>query len=228
MTFSLVARCPDSGMYGTVVTSSSICVAARCSFVKANTGAAQTQNITDPDLGPRMLGLIGMGLNAKQALDQIIVENKNVQWRQLGVIDHKGQTACFSGSETLGIHAMAEGNNCLAMGNMLANTDIPAAMIATFEEAGGSLPERLLLGLEAGLAAGGEAGPIHSAGILVVAKDVNWPVVNLRVDWDDEPDHAVKQLRHVWNNYQPQMQAYITRSVNPANSEPYGVPGDPA
>ncbi|HCH32673.1 MAG TPA: hypothetical protein DE045_07015 [Oceanospirillaceae bacterium] len=49
------------------------------------------------------------------------------------------------------------------------------------------------------------------------------PVVNLRVDWHDSP---IDQLHSIWREYQPQMQAYTTRAVDPANSEFHGVPGD--
>jgi uncharacterized Ntn-hydrolase superfamily protein len=108
---------------------------------------------------------------------------------------------------------------------MLADTEVPRTMVDAFEQSSGGLAERLLLAIEAGLAAGGEAGPIHSAGLLVVA-DASWPVVNLRVDWDDQPDDAIKQLRSIWDNYAPQMQAYIIRAKDPANSESYGVPGN--
>ncbi|WP_339671504.1 DUF1028 domain-containing protein [Dasania marina] len=146
----------------------------------------------DPELGPKILEFIEKGLSAKQAIDHVIVGCKKIQWRQLSVIDDKGRTACFSGSEALGIHAMAEGENCVSMGNMLESENIPSAMIKDFEQSEGTLPERLLTGIEAGLAAGGDAGPIHSAGILVAKKDVSWPMVNLHVDWDDEPDNAVR------------------------------------
>jgi len=225
MTFSIAARCPDTGMFGTVVTSSSICVASRCAFVQTGVGAAQSQNITDPELGPLLLKLCADGLGAQAALNKVVDTTENIQWRQLGVIDRKGNTASFSGSETLGVHARAEGRDCVALGNMLADTEVPHAMVDAFEQSRGGLPERLLLAIEAGLAAGGEAGPIHSAGMLAVA-DASWPVVNLRVDWDDQPDNAIKQLRFIWDNYAPQMHAYIIRAKDPANSESYGVPGN--
>ena len=213
-------------MVGTVVSSSSICVASRCSFVAAGVGAAQSQNITDPELGPALLALVERGLMAQQALDTVVEGTDNIEWRQLGLVDSTGGTACYSGSETLGIYASAQGENCCAMGNMLANADIPVSMVRAFDESTSlSFPERLLAAIEGGLDAGGEAGPIHSAAILV-ADLASWPVVNLRVDWDDKPDNAIPQLRHIWNNYAPQMQAYITRAVDPANSESYGVPGD--
>jgi uncharacterized Ntn-hydrolase superfamily protein len=225
MTFSIAARCPDTGMFGTVVTSSSICVASRCAFVQTGVGAAQSQNITDPELGPLLLELCADGLDARAALNKVVDTTENIQWRQLGVIDMNGNTASFSGSQTLGVHAQAEGRDCVALGNMLADTEVPRTMVDAFEQSSGGLAERLLLAIEAGLAAGGEAGPIHSAGLLVVA-DASWPVVNLRVDWDDQPDDAIKQLRSIWDNYAPQMQAYIIRAKDPANSESYGVPGN--
>lgn len=224
MTFSIAARCAETGMVGVAVTSSSICVASRCAFT-GSTGAALSQNITDPNIGPRLIQLCGDGLTAEQAMAQVIEETKNVQWRQLGVIDKQGNTAFFSGEETLGINAMAKGENCVAMGNLLANTGIPDAIVDSFENSQGPLAERILLALEAGLEAGGEAGPIHSAGMQVSA-EYGWPIVDLRVDWEDEPDAVISELRKVWENYKPEMQAYITRSIDPANAESYGVPGD--
>ena len=134
-----------------------------------------------------------------------------------------GESATFSGEHALGKYATAEGNNCIALGNLLEDTVLPQAMIDSFESSTGNLTERLLLALEAGLAAGGEAGPVRSAGILVAAADTQWPVVDLRVDWHVEPIH---ELRMVWQNYEPQMDAYVTRYKNPAGSESFGVPGD--
>ena len=226
MTFSLIAVCPTTKRVGTVVTSSSICVASRCSFVAGGVGAAQSQNITDPDLGPQMLAMARSGLSPKELMAKIVADTHNIQWRQLGLVNLDGKTAVFTGDESLGIHATAEGTNCAAMGNMLESTAIPQAMVSAFEKTQAEFPERLLAALEAGLAAGGEAGPIHSAGIKVAAK-ANWPVIDLRVDWEDEPDQAISKLRDTWNVYHPQMQAYITRAADPAESESYGVPGDP-
>jgi uncharacterized Ntn-hydrolase superfamily protein len=74
------------------------------------------------------------------------------------------------------------------------------------------LPERLMRALEAGLAQGGETADEHAAGLHVCDKHV-WPVVDLRVDWHDDP---IPELRRVWTAYAPQMDAYITRAVNPA------------
>ncbi len=222
MTFSIAGVCPDTGMTGCAITSSSICVASRCAFVRSNTGVALTQNITNPDLGPLALDQLAAGASPQQALEAMMAADADPQWRQLGVLSRTGEGVTFSGEQALGTYATATGHNCLAMGNLLDNTGVPGAMVEAFENSRGHLAERLLQALEAGLAAGGELGPVHSAGLLMCAEP-RWPVVDLRVDWHIEP---IGELRLVWNAYQPQMNAYITRARDPANSESYGVPGD--
>ena len=225
MTFSIAAFCPETGMVGTTVSSSSICVTSRCAFGKASVGAALSQNITDPNLGHRLLELCENGSTAENALAQVVKETPNVQWRQLGIVDKQGQTACFSGEHTLGIHNMAQGKDCVSMGNLLDNKDVPAAIVKAFENSQGHLAQRLLIALQAGLDVGGEAGSVHSAGVEVYSAH-GWPIVDLRVDWDTKPDNAIPQLQNIWKEYQPQMDAYITRAINPDESESYGVPGD--
>jgi len=115
-----------------------------------------------------------------------------------------------------------EGAGCVAAGNLLANNGIPAAMVTAFGAATGHLADRLMITLEAGLAAGGEAGPVHSAG-MSVADRLTWPLVDLRVDWSDNP---IKDLRDLWTLYRPQMQAYVDRAESPDAAPSYGVPGE--
>jgi uncharacterized Ntn-hydrolase superfamily protein len=225
MTFSIAARCGKTGEFGVAISSSSICVASRCAFTKAAVGASLSQNITDPRLGPRLLELCAEGLSAQNAIQRIVTESENIDWRQLGVVDAEGKTACYSGSQVLGVHASAEGHNCVAIGNLLANSSVPSAMVDAFDRSSGKLAERLMLALEAGSQAGGEAGPIHSAG-LQVSSEYGWPTVDLRVDWEEQSDIAIRQLRHAWFEYEPQVEQYIGRAIDPARSESYGVPGD--
>src|SRR5262249_31968080 len=68
MTFSIAARCVDTGMLGIAVSSSSPAVAARCAYARAGIGAVGTQNITDPRLGPAGLDLMVQGASAEQAI----------------------------------------------------------------------------------------------------------------------------------------------------------------
>ena len=118
---------------------------------------------------------------------------------------------------------LAQGENCVAAGNMLANPQVITAMTAAFEAATGELASRLIAALQAGIDAGGEAGPEHSAALKVV-EDYAWPVVDLRVDWAEE--RPVAALEALWLAYEPQMEAYITRALDPREAPTYGVPGD--
>ena len=114
------------------------------------------------------------------------------------------------------------GKQCAAAANLLANMQVPQAIVTAFENSSGHLAQRLITALEAGIAAGGEEGPVRSAGVQVV-HEVSWPIVDLRVDWADKP---ISQLRTVWNEYQPQLDDYVTRALNPASAPSYGVPGN--
>lgn len=225
MTFSIAARCSVTGEFGVAISSSSICVASRCAFTRAGVGAALSQNITDPRLGSRLLELCAEGLNAQEAVERVVVETENIDWRQLGLVDANGKTACYTGSQVLGVHAFAEGDKAIATGNLLAEDSVPSAMVDAFERSGGKLAERLMLALEAGLQRGGEAGPVHSAG-LQVSSEYDWPVVDLRVDWQERGEIAIRQLREAWLAYEPQVEQYIVRAIDPAQSESYGVSGD--
>ena len=77
--------------------------------------------------------------------------------------------------------------------------------------------------MEGGLAAGGEAGEVRSAGLLVVDRET-WPIVDLRIDWcDGDP---IAELRSIWEGWAPQMRDYVTRALDPSTAPAYGVPGD--
>jgi uncharacterized Ntn-hydrolase superfamily protein len=182
-----------------------------------------SQNITLPALGPQILAGLEAGLTPQQALTQALGEDRFSDYRQVAVIDASGESAVFSGEHTLGIWQLAQGENCVAAGNMLANPQVITAMTAAFEAASGELASRLIAALQAGIDAGGEAGPEHSAALKVV-EDYAWPVVDLRVDWAEE--RPVAALEALWLAYEPQMEAYITRALDPREAPTYGVPGD--
>lgn len=224
MTFSLTARCETTGAFGIVVASSSTAVAARCAFARSGVGAVATQNITDPRIGPRALDLLETGLPALTVLERIVEVSEHIDYRQIALIDNQGGTAAYSGGKTLGIYASAEGDNCVAAGNMLAGEEVVVAMADAFEtRSGRSFGKRLIRALQAGLAAGGEAGPVHSAGLLIQV-DVSWPVADLRVDHSDAP---IADLTALWELWKPDMYSYVTRALDPSQAPSYGVPGDP-
>lgn len=223
MTFSLAGRCGRTGMVGAVISTSSPCVGARCLWVQAGAGVVLTQNVTNPALGSAGLAQMAAGATAVNTLSHLLTLEPHPDYRQVAVLDGGGGTAVYSGSQTLGIYATASGENCIAAGNLLANTHIPQAMVDQFgRQPDLHLADRLLAALEAGLAAGGEMGPVRSAALTVCDQD-SWPIADLRVDWHDAP---IAQLRAIWQVYQPQMAAYILRAKDPRQAPSYGVPGD--
>lgn len=224
MTLSIAGWCARTGQVGVAITSSSPAVAARCAYVRAGVGAACTQNITDPRLGPRLLDLMQSGQAARVTVAEVAGSEPLIAYRQISAVKVGGGAGAFSGERTLGTHAAAIGEQAVAAGNLLADSGVPAAMLAAFE-AGGELElgDRLLAALQAGIVAGGEAGPVHSAGLLI-ADTAPWPATDLRVDWSDEP---IAELARIWLVWKPQWRDYATRALDPASAPAYGVPGDP-
>ena len=211
-------------MLGGVIASSSPAVAARCPWARAGVGAACTQNVTDPTLGPALLDRLELGRSAEQALGEVVAEAPNVDYRQLTVVDQGGGAATFSGEQTLGRHAARTAQGCAAAGNLLDNEDVPAAMVDAFlGERSAHLGDRLVRALRAGRDAGGESGPVHSCG-MIVADRVPWYVVDLRVDWRD--DDPIEELGRLWTLWKPQIEAYVVRAVDPASAPTFGVPGE--
>ena len=223
MTFSLVARCKETGMLGTAVTSSSPAVAARCSYTRSNVGAVSTQNVTDPSLGKKSLDFLETGLTSIQVVEKIKSTNEHLEYRQLLIIDSKGNTAIHSGNNSLGIWSEAIGDNVISAGNLLANKEVTKVIVSTFEQNKGHLADRMLAGLKAGLDAGGEEGPIHSAGIKI-SHQVSWPIIDLRCDWTE--DCPITKLFEIWKVYKPQVDDYLQRAMDPIGAPSYGVPGD--
>ena len=223
MTFSVVARCSNTGMFGVAITSSSPAVAARCSLARAGIGAVASQNITDPSLGPKTLDAMSAGLSAADAVHQEISNTEFNEYRQLLAVDNNGQSAIHSGDQSLGVWGQASSTNVACGGNLLSHEGIPGIMVDAFAKSDGHFGARLIETLKAGLGAGGEAGPIHSAGLKIV-HTVSWPVADLRVDWSNEC--PIEELENLWLLYQPQLDDYVQRALNPTLAPSYGVPGD--
>ena len=223
MTFSLVARCAETGMFGVAISSSSPAVAARCSYTRSGVGAVASQNVTDPRLGVLALDLMDGGMSAAEAIANIRSKADFIAYRQVLAIDKAGQTAIHSGPRSLGIWTDAAGKDVMSAGNLLANDGVPAAIVAGFEQGSGHLGDRLIAALRAGLKAGGEAGPVHSAG-LQICDQVPWPVADLRCDWTE--DCPIEAVANAWDVYRPQLEAYVIRALDPRDAPSYGVPGD--
>jgi uncharacterized Ntn-hydrolase superfamily protein len=212
MTFSLIGRCARTGQFGAAATTSSLAVGARVHAVAPGVGAVLTQHRTDPRLGPRGISLLRSGCTAAETVAALVASTPDHGWRQLAAIDRAGRTAHFHGAQVKREFGAAHGTDVVAIGNILASAQVPDAMAAAFA-ADPSLPlaERLLRGLEAGEAAGGEHGEVRSASLLVFG-DHDFALVDLRADGHAGP---IPALRALWNEYAPLVDAYVVRVLNP-------------
>jgi uncharacterized Ntn-hydrolase superfamily protein len=211
-------------MFGMAIASSSPAVAARCAHARAGTGVVASQNITDPSLGQGILHSLANGVPPEEALARALTATPHAAYRQVLILGREGAPVSHSGEHALGVVGVALGTHAAAAGNLLANSEVPRAMVDAFERAPGHLGERLLLALRAGATQGGEAGPIHSAGLLVV-REVSWPIVDLRVDWS--ASDPVAELAVIWDIYAPQIEDYVRRALDPRAAPSFGVPGNP-
>ena len=221
MTYSLLGRCARTGQFGAVVTTSAIGVGSRCPFAQAGIGAALTQHRTDPRLGPLAVSLLASGFSAQEALDGVVAATPHRHWRQLAVIDRQGRTASFTGRNVRAPRGEAHGRDCVAIGNILRNDAVPAAMAAAFEaDPAAPLASRLVAAILAGEAAGGEAAAVVSAALLVVHRE-SFPYVDLRVDRHAAP---LEELAALWASYAPEADAYVTRAIDPEAAPAYVAP----
>jgi len=217
MTYSLLGRCARTGQFGAAVTTSSIAVGSRVPHVAPRVGGVLTQHRTDPRLGPRGLELLRSGCSAEETMAALVASTPHHKWRQLAVMDAHGQTAHFHGAAVKPALNAVHLTDCVALGNILANDRVPAAMAEAFaQSADQPLAERLVRAMEAGEAAGGEGKPVISAALLVMEREI-FPLVDLRVDLAPE---AISALRTLWNAYAPSVEEFVTRAVNPD-----GAPG---
>jgi uncharacterized Ntn-hydrolase superfamily protein len=212
MTYSILGRCARTGQFGAAVTTSSIAVGSRVPHVAPGLGGVLTQHRTDPRLGPRGLELLRSGCSAEETLAALAASTPHHKWRQLAVLDAQGRSAHFHGAAVKPALNAVHVPDCVALGNILANDRIPAAIAASFlDNADQPLAERLVRAMEAGEAAGGEGKPVISAALVVMEKEI-FPLVDLRVDL--APD-AITALRTLWDAYAPSVREFVTRAVDP-------------
>jgi uncharacterized Ntn-hydrolase superfamily protein len=189
---------------------------ARAQFISPEAGVVVSQARSDPRLGVLGIERLHQGDSARAALDAMIGASPHAAWRQLAVIDLKGEAAAYTGRECTIAKGELIGPGVVALGNGLANERVVGAMMAGFQSGGHrSLAERLIVGLEAGLAAGGEAFPLRSAAIKIARPGVPLLPIDLRVDCSDTP---IDELRRIWALWVPMVDGYIQRCVDPANS----------
>ncbi len=205
-TFSLTARCPQTGHLGVVVATARPAVGNRVPHVLAGVGASASQASTNPTLSVQALQLVAQGVSVQDALTTVLDNDKDKDMRQLTLMDVHGQCAAFTGDAIIEHSPWAgtlQGKDCMGAGNILVSEETLIAMVTTFEQSTGYLGQRLVLALVAGQKAGGDARGKISAALNVSAhpsfapQDVPWPLT-LRVDMADEP---AKELHKLYTEY---------------------------
>lgn len=217
MTYSIIARCPDTGAFGGAIGTSALAVGNRCLRVSHGRGAFLSQHRTDARLGDRGIALLADGSSAAEAIARVAEGAPGIGWRQLAALDADGRAAVHHGDRMYSIYTHSVGDGCVAIGNILANDRVTDAMVGAFSAAAGSaLEERLLRALEAGRDAGGEIlEPLHSAALRVTSPH-GIDRCDLRVDSAAEAVAALRALLAAYGD-----QEEILRRVA---LEPDGVP----
>ncbi len=218
MTFSIAGLCRRSGQFGCALATSSMAAGGRAPFVAPGTGVVLSQARSDPRLGELGLKSLASGRSAQQALADMAGSTPYAEWRQLAVLDRSGGVAFFTGSRCTDAKGGQAGQFSVAVGNGLGNARVVPAMLDGFESVPDApLAERLLVALEHGERAGGEALPLRSAAVLVAFPDVPFVPINLRVDLADDPIAELHRMVRLWL---PMVDGYIQRCMDPDNSLP--------
>jgi len=196
MTFSIIARDPESGMFGVAVSTAVPCVGAVVPHVKAGVGAIASQADTNVRLGIDGLPLLEQGLSPEEALTSLLAKDKQAALRQCAGIDARGRVFAYSGDQCVDWYGHRLGENYSVQGNMLVGKETVDAMADAFESSRGHLSSRLLKALEAGQAAGGDKRGRESAALLVAPFPDGDGKIDVRVDLHDDP---VTELRRIFN-----------------------------
>jgi uncharacterized Ntn-hydrolase superfamily protein len=186
MTFSIVARDPDTGAFGVATATGGPCVGALVPHARNGVGAIATQGDTNPFYGPDGLAMLADGALASEVMEKLTRADPGKERRQLLVIGSAGAPAAFTGAEATPSAGSLCGEHFAVAGNMLANDGVLAAAVAAFAETSGSLVERLLAAMLAGEAAGGDQRGTRSAALLVYANQ-DYPDADCRVDLSAAP-----------------------------------------
>jgi len=218
-TFTLIARCKETGILGVAMCTSSISVGSRCPFGQARVGVGSVQAFPDPRLRSLALKLLNMGYAAPKVVDELVDSDPHIEYRQIGIVDKDGNSAAYTGSKNLLWAGHIIKDNYIAMGNHLAGEKVIESMAEAFEtSAGESIEDRLMRAIEAGTVAGGQQdseGRAHASLFAAAILSFDWdtfPRVDLRVDHHKNP---TQELRRILELYKLLIPYYARRAADP-------------
>ncbi|MEM3443247.1 MAG: DUF1028 domain-containing protein [Candidatus Bathyarchaeia archaeon] len=198
-TFSIVAFDPSTKELGVAVQSRYFSVGSIVPWAEAEVGAIATQSFVNVSYGPRGLELLKKGLSVEEVIERLTGEDEARDFRQLGIINSKGEAAAFTGRKCLEWAGSKIGKNFAAQGNILAGEEVVEMMAERFESTKGDLADKLVAALEGREEAGGDARGRQSAALLVVKKGCGRAgygdcFIDLRVEDNPNPIAELKRL----------------------------------
>jgi uncharacterized Ntn-hydrolase superfamily protein len=202
-TFSIVAVDEETGQIGAAVQSHWFSVGSVVTWAEAGVGAVATQSLVNVSFGPRGLSLLKGGKNVQEALDNLINSDEGREFRQLAIIDSKGDVSAYTGNKCIADAGHFTGKNYSVQANMMLNDKVVSAMAEAYENSKGPLAERMMAALKAAQDAGGDIRGEQSAALLVVRGKSTGKIwedrlIDIRVE--DHP-HAVEEIDRILKVY---------------------------
>lgn len=193
LTFSLIARDPESGALGGIAATGNLCVGAWVLRGDPRGGLTASQGKTPSTLwGEDALDLLRHGLAPAEIVGEVTSADAGRAVRQLGVLSAGGDVAAFDGSENHPYTGHRHGDGWLASGNWLTSPAVLDRAAEAYLAGGDDFARRLLAALRAGVDAGSDSRGTLSAALLVIGLDR--PPLSLRVDWDEAPVDRLSAL----------------------------------
>jgi uncharacterized Ntn-hydrolase superfamily protein len=194
MTWSIVAREPETGHFGIAVASRFFSVGTLVPHIRPRVGAVATQAFVNPLYGIDGLRLMAEGLAPDAAIATLTSGDDGHSQRQVHMIDATGRNAAFTGDACVPWCGHVVADNVSVAGNMLTGPEVIAETLKVFEAMRGRpLVERFLEAMQAGEDAGGDARGKQSAAIRIY-RDEDYPWLDIRADDHGDPLAELRRL----------------------------------
>lgn len=204
MTFTLLALERSTGLLGAATASYSLAVGGAAIAIAPDCGAVLSQAYTNRALRRGALEGLRAGMDASDAVEAAIATEREPQYRQLAVMDLRGDSGAYTGPACTPWAGVVRGDGALAAGNLLTSAGVLDAMLGGYVASPSPLGDswsddvppppgivvgpvgervleafavRLLTALRRGAEAGGDRRGLLSAALLVgpVAAGTGWP-----------------------------------------------------
>ncbi len=214
MTYSVIARDPETGALGGAVATGAPAVGGFVLHMAAGIGAIATQGYSTNTLyGSDGLQRLASGSSPAVVVEQLTARDVGRDFRQLIVMDNSGGCSGWTGAANIEAKAHHCQPDLAVAGNWIESTGLLDALCETYLSSRGPLVERLLQTLAVSRRAGSDKRDLQSAALRVVTMDR--PPLDLRVDVDPDP---VTRLLEVYQATQtPDFQAFLRRLPTPAD-----------